>query len=208
MAFKRYICWAALVLAIEIAALVMVMLLNPPKTRADITVEVPGPGTCPYPGVSDQGMVGTLVATWWWSCDFPVEENGSILHSYYYGAATQGNAQVGFSMMFSVSAGVAGPVGAMKGGTHYVCPDGPNKGKRTAWPNPPGAWKYALTPRVCVPLKDQPIADDPWPNVPPPTPPDAMPVPPPETLTPAVTNPDNPNPGATVNPNPSVSQPN
>jgi hypothetical protein len=184
--------WLAALLWLIAAACILAA-----PARADINVEVPAPGTCPYPGVSDQGMAAALVATFWWSCDFPVEENGSIWHCYYYGAAGQGN--LGFSMMVQV--GMSGPVGGMKGGCHYVCPDGPHKGQRSAWPNPPGAWKYPLKPNVCVPLAVQPIDAAPAPDVPPATPPDPFPVPPPEAgLTPAVTNPDNPNPDATVNP--------
>jgi hypothetical protein len=164
--------------------------------QADINVDVPPPGACPYPGVSDQGMVGTLVTTFWWSCDFPVEENGSTWHCYYYGAAGQGS--LGISMMLQAS--MSGPVGGMKGGCHYDCPGG----LRTKTPNPPSEWKYALRPKPCVPL-DPPILDLPPPE---PAPPDAQApnftVDPPEPsgITPAVTNPDQGNPDATVNPNP------
>jgi hypothetical protein len=182
----------------RLIALLIAVMLNCAVAHADINVDVPGPGACPYPGVSDQGMVGVMVATFWWSCDFPIEENGSNWHCYYYGAAGQGN--VGFSMM--LQAGMAGPVGGMKGGCHYVCPSGPDKGKRTAIPNPPSAWKYALVPKPCVPLKDQPPSEEMMMNSPPPEePPDfAVGPPPPSGATPAVTNPDQGNPAATVNP--------
>jgi hypothetical protein len=171
----------------------IVLFLGTPVAQADINVEVPAPGVCPYPGVSDQGMVSALVATFWWSCDFPVEENGSTWHCYYYGAAGQGS--LGFSMM--VQASLSGPVGGMKGGCHYDCPGG----LRSRTPNPPGSWKYALKPHPCVPV-DPPMLDVPPPEPPPPESPPNFTVdpPPPSGITPAVTNPDQGNPDATVNP--------
>jgi hypothetical protein len=205
--FKRYILRSALVLAIEIAALVLVMVLNPPRAHADIGNGVTQP--CDYPGVGGSGLAGALVPAYWYWCDFPIEENGSNWHCQYLGA--EGTGQIGFQ--FYVTASISGPVGGIIGSCYWRCPDNTPMGQLAAQPNPPGAWKYALRPAKCKPIGQSPLTPTPQlvpdvaspvPEGPPPeavAPPNfEVGPPPPSGITPAVTNPDLGNPDATQNP--------
>jgi hypothetical protein len=163
MTFRRYITLAA----IEIAALILVIIFTTPKARADLGNAGPGgsvaPGLCEYPAVCGSGMDGALVGIFYFWEDWPVESNGSHRHCQWGGAATTGN--LGFSMMVQV--GATGPVGALNGMCQYVCPSG----EQAHFPNPPGAWRDAIIPTRC-----QPIGPNPWA---PPPPPEDVPIAPP-----------------------------
>jgi hypothetical protein len=152
--------------------------LSVPVAQADIGGNVPGPGLCDYPGVGGSGM--EMGAYHYW-CDFPVEENGSRWHCEYGGGAVQGVAGVN---IFMFSASVLAPLGALEGSCSFRCPDG----SLSAAPNPPGAWKNALTSKKCLPLEVAPISE-----------PDTG-LPPSAGLFPGVTNPATPNPVTTENP--------
>ena len=123
--------------------------LSVPVAQADIGGNVPGPGLCDYPGVGGSGM--EMGAYHYW-CDFPVEENGSRWHCEYGGGAVQG---VGGINIFMFNASVITPLGALEGSCSFRCPDG----SLSAAPNPPGAWKNALTPKKCVPLEVAPTSE-------------------------------------------------
>lgn len=141
MTFRCYITLATIALAI-----------NSPGAQADVGNFGPGgsttPGLCSYPAVCDVGSAGGVVGAYWYSEDWPVELNGSHRHCYYHGVMTQGN--VGFSMMLEI--GGTGPVGALVGGCHYVCPDG----ELASWPNPVGGYKDAIIPTRCKPVGPNP----------------------------------------------------
>lgn len=149
-----------------------------PAAQADIGGNVPAPGLCDYPGVGGSGM--EMGAYHYW-CDFPTEENGSHWHCEYGGGAVQG---VGGINIFMFSASVLTPLGVLEGSCSFRCPDS----SLSAPPNPPGAWKNALTPKKCVPVEVAPAAEPntglpPWPG-----------------QLPGVTNPATPNPVTTENP--------
>jgi hypothetical protein len=141
-----------------------------PMVHADLGNAGPGPspGLCAYPAVCDGGEagVGAGAVYWYWE-DFPTELNGSHRHCAWGGAAAEGNIQVGFSMIIQIGAGVEAPLGALKGGCFYVCPDM----QEAMMPNPPGGWKDAIRPTKC-----QPIGRNPF--LPPPPPVDAPIAPP------------------------------
>lgn len=91
---------------------------------------------------------------------------------------------VGGINIFMFNASVITPLGAVDGSCSFRCPDG----SLSAAPNPPGAWKNALTPKKCVPLEVAPTSEPntglpPWPG-----------------QLPAVTNPGTPNPVTTETP--------
>jgi hypothetical protein len=135
-----------------------------PVAQADIGGNVPGPGVCDYPGMGGAGM--DMGAYHYW-CDFPTEENGSHWHCEYGGGAARQTT-----------------LGVLEGSCSFRCPDG----SLSAAPNPPGAWKNAITPNECVPLGAAPASEPntglpPWPG-----------------QLPGVTNPATPNPVTTENP--------
>jgi hypothetical protein len=138
--------------------------LTIPVAQADIGGNVPGPGVCDYPGMGGSGM--DMGAYHYW-CDFPTEENGSHWHCEYGGGA-----------------GRQTPLGVLEGSCSFRCPDG----SLSAAPNPPGAWKNAITPNECVPLGGAPASE---PNTG---------LPPSPGQLPGVTNPATANPVTTENP--------
>jgi hypothetical protein len=146
-------------------------LMNCAAAHADLGNSGPGagaPGLCAYPAVCDGGVIGVGAgAVWWYWEDFPVELNGSHRHCQWGGAGTLANAEVGFSMMLQIQAGVTAPLGAVKGGCEYVCPSM----EKASMPNPPGGWRDAIIPTRC-----QPIGPNPWA---PPPPPEDVPIAPP-----------------------------
>ena len=152
--------------------------LSVPVAQADVGGQVPGPGLCDYPGIGSSGM---NMSTYFYFCDFPTEENGSHWHCEYGGLAGFGTAGVNVMML---QANLGGNLGALDGSCTWRCPDM----SLAAAPNPPGNWRNYLAPRKCQSI-----------GAPPPPPPGA-PGPPSPVQSPAVTNPDNPNPEATVNP--------
>jgi hypothetical protein len=213
-------------LVVKLAVMPIVAIwLNISAAHADLGNAGPGPapGLCAYPAVCDGGVAGFGAAAvyWYWE-DFPVELNGAHRHCQWGGGATEANAQAGFSMMVQVSVGVQAPLGALKGGCGYVCPDM----KKADMPNPPGGWKDAIRPTKCQPVgglnpwdptpaapEDVPIAppigeqgavpsipfgqQQPQPGSPVPSPPAGAPEPPIAQQLPSVTNPVCPNPVAT-----------
>jgi hypothetical protein len=168
-----------LLLATSVALVAAAWLgLSVPVAQADIGGNVPGPGLCDYPGKGGSGMEMGVYHFW---CDFPIEENGSRWHCEYGGAAVQGVEGVNVAML---TPSILFPVGVLTSSCSFRCPDG----SLSAEPNPPGAWKNALTPKPCVPLEVAPVSAPntslpPWPG-----------------LLPAVTNPGTPNPVTTENP--------
>jgi hypothetical protein len=158
-----------------------------PETHADIGGEVPGPGLCDYPGVGGSGMVMNV---YYYSCDFPMEGNGSHWHCMYGGASVVGTAGVSILMF---NANIAGNIGSLNGTCSWRCPDM----TLAEAPNPPGAWKNHLNAVKCKtvgPNPDLPPADDSQ------QPPPPVPIGDQQHPQPAVTNPGNPNPLATQNP--------
>lgn len=127
-------------------------ILNCAVAHADVGNFGPGgsstPGLCSYPAVCDAGSAGGVIGAYWYTEDWPVELNGSHRHCYYHGVMTQGN--VGFSMILEL--GGTGPVGALIGGCHFVCPDG----QLASWPNPVGGYKDAIIPTRCKPVGPNP----------------------------------------------------
>jgi hypothetical protein len=111
------------------------------------------PGLCEYPAVCGSGVDGAIGAGFYYWEDFPTESNGAHRHCQWGGGAFEGNVNVGFSMMFTASAGAEGPVGALNGACYYVCPDM----QKAAMPNPPGAWRDAIIPTKCQPIDRNPF---------------------------------------------------
>ena len=159
-----------LLIALAIA-ITLAVLLNCPKAGADSGNFGPGPmpGLCTYPSVCTVGGAGAIVATYWLWEDWPVESNGSHRRCHYLVISTNGNVQVGFSMMITASVGAEGLVGGGEGGCHYVCPDG--RAAKDEFPNPPGAWRDAIRPTKCQAGGPDPFA--------PPPPPQDVPIAPP-----------------------------
>lgn len=177
----------------------LVSLSGVAPANADIGGSVPSPGECPYPAT---GAFGAAGGEYDYACQFPVEINGSRHTTLFGGGMWQVSATVGISfMMFNASLGVLIPAGVLRGITYFACPDL----SMAADPNPPGAWKNEIHPPPCKPLAPRPVlirpGDEPQPppGVPPPPPPPPGPM---SATQPAVTNPENPNPDATVNPPP------
>jgi hypothetical protein len=152
--------------------------LSVPVAKADIGGNVPGPGLCDYPGVGGSGME---MGTYHYWCDFPTEINGSHWHCEYGGGAVQG---VGGVNVLLFSASVITPVGVLEGSCSFRCPDG----SLSAAPNPPGAWKDAITAKKCVSVEVAPAAQP------------SAGLPPAPGELPGVTNPATPNPETTENP--------
>lgn len=178
-----------------------------PVCHADVGGSVPGPGLCEYPGV---GGSGQIMDGYYYTCDFPTEENGSHWHCEWGGGVLTANGSVGATvgvnagvnvMMFNGginggllgTAGLQGYVGGVVGSCSWRCPDL----TLAAQPNPPGAWKDRLTPAKCKSVGPAPAAAAP---PAPPALPFAPPPPPESGATPAVTNPQPGNPEATENP--------
>jgi hypothetical protein len=144
------------------------------------------PGPCDYPG---QGRQIYAAGGFFWYCDFPVEENGSHWHAEGKGFNAGGPTGSGVYGFDFAGFGLTIPGGVIGGGDGfqgYVWPDI----TPAPWPNPPGAWKDRLIPKLPPPEH----------RGPPLPPPDPATGPTPPDYTGAVTNPDNPNPDATQNP--------
>lgn len=175
-----------------LALITLFLFLVTPLARADIGGSVPAPGGCDYPGI---GGGGAAFGEYDYSCAFPTEINGSHWQQLMGGGMWQANLGISI-MMFNAS--VITPVGVLRSITYWACPDL----SVAEPPNPPGAWKNAITPTPCKTVAPMPqlIRDPAQP------PPGAI-APPPAPVNangdqpqPAVTNPDNPNPEATQNP--------
>jgi hypothetical protein len=185
-----------------LSILAAVWLCTPaPDAGANVGGSIYAPDLCEYPGIGSSGAIGPEVD---YFCDFPTEVNGSHWHCMMGGAMLQASIQAGVSvMMFSFGGSLSSPVGAIRGSCTWRCPDM----TMAAQPNPPGAWKDYITPARCKTVGANP---DTPPETPPETTPPAsgvpmllpappLPPPPPNPFAP-VTNPDTPNPDATVNP--------
>lgn len=176
--------------------------------HADVDGSVPSPGSCPYPST---GIFGAAGGEYDYACRFPVEINGSRHTTLFGGGMWQVTATVGVSF-FIFNAGLSAqiPAGVLRGISYFACPDL----SMAADPNPPGAWKNEIHPGPCKTLAPKPILIRPGDGASappglsaPPLPPEPIAAPPdPEPapswkpgLSPAVTNPDNPNPDATTN---------
>lgn len=144
------------------------------------------PGPCDYPGVGHQVYAAGGA---FWYCDFPVEENCTHWHAEGKDWNAGGPTGSGGYQFDFAGFGIGIPGGIIGGGDGwqgYLYPDntpGP-------WPNPPGLWKERLIPR-CPKEHSGPPAPSSQPD-------DVAPRAPP--LLAPVTNPDTPNPDATVNP--------
>lgn len=181
--------------------------------RADVDGSAPSPGSCPYPAV---GTFGAAFGEYDYACQFPVEINGSRHTTLYGGGMWQVTASAGVSfLIFTAGISAQIPSGVLRGITYWACPDF----SMSAAPNPPGAWKNEIAPAPCKTIapKPQVLPDGglpppppgipppplpPEPIAPPPPGPEAPPAPPPAPgwqpgLSPAITNPDQPNPEAT-----------
>lgn len=151
--------------------------LSAPTAQADLGGNVPGPGLCDYPGVGvghGDGGLPLLVR-------LPSRRERQSLALR---VRRRRRAGVGGVNVLLFSASVITPVGVLEGSCSFRCPDG----SLSAAPNPPGAWKNALTAKKCVPLEVAPVAEPnaalpPWPG-----------------QLPGVTNPVTPNPVTTENP--------
>jgi hypothetical protein len=172
--------------------------------RADVGGEVPAPGLCDYPfiGHSEMAGGGPFANVFVYVCDGPTEINGSHWHAELNGEAVQAAASAGISMAFFNAGGsMTGNLGGIGGSTSWRCPDM----TLAAPPNPPGAWKNEMTPAKCKTVAPNPDLPPPADQEPPaaegPPAPPAPPAPAPAPgwepgLSPAITNPDKPNPEA------------
>lgn len=197
-------------LLLILAAVIAVAVFAAAPARADVGGSVPSPGGCDYPSV---GTFGAAFGEYDYACQFPVEENGSRHTTLYGGGMWQVTASFGVSfMIFNAGISATVPVGVLRGISYYACPDFSFADQ----PNPPGAWKNYLKPKPCKSIGPKPelLRDMPAPPPgappPPPLPDPIAPAPPPEPvipsnmpaapwqpgLSPAITNPDNPNPSA------------
>ena len=138
--------------------------------RADSAGNIPGPGTCDYPGIGHWGMIGEgLMAEYYWWCDEPTEVNGSHRHCEYEGAAAQFQ---GGLTAFIFQLGLQAPVGGVFGGCTYRCPN--NAQAKEEMPNPPSLWLQSgrgFNGTPCISVGD-PL---PLPAVPPGAPPPGAP---------------------------------
>lgn len=147
------------------------------------------PGPCDYPFVGHQTYAAGAA---WWYCDGPVEENGSHWHvegKVFNAGGPTGSGVYGLELMgfgFTVPGGVIGGGDGFQG---YVWPDN----NPAPWPNPVGAWKNHLVPKL-PPTEHRGAA------APPPEPPAADLEPAPTPILPDVTNPVTPNTDTTQNP--------
>ena len=177
--------------------------------RADVGGSVPSPGGCDFPSV---GTFGAAFGEYDYACQFPIEENGSRHTTLYGGGMWSVTAAFGVSfMVFNASISATIPTGVLRGITYWACPDF----SMADAPNPPGAWKNYLKPKPCKSIAPKPelLRDMPAPppGAPvPPAPPEPQIAPVPEPvippgattapwqpgLSPAITNPGNPNPDA------------
>lgn len=178
---------------------VMVAAMSVPVARANVDGSVPSPGACDYPGV---GSFGAAFGEYDYACAFPTEINGSHWQTLFGGGMWQVTAGVQANiMMVSFNVGVIAPVGVLRGITYWACPDLSVADQ----PNGIGAWKNPMTPSKCKTIAPMPVlirdGDQPQP------PPGAPQLPPPHDAVqgvngpgPAVTDPGQGNPDATVNP--------
>jgi hypothetical protein len=168
------------------------------SARADVDGSVPSPGSCAYPAV---GTFGAAFGEYDFACQFPVEENGSRHTTLFGGGMWSVSMQAGVSFMFvNASVTATSPVGVLRGITYWACPDLSMAGP----PNPPGAWKSALSPRVCKSIAPRPelLRDGmppppPGAPAPPPLPSDIAPPPDVPPAPPGPLLPNQTNPGAT-----------
>lgn len=178
-------------IVIAVTAAVLIVCSSNADARADVGGEVPSPGLCDYPGIGTSAMVGAgpFGTVYTYSCDFPTEINGSHWHAELGGAAVQAALSAGVTLSFlNVSGSVSGNLGLIFGSTSWRCPDM----TLAEAPNPAGAWKNRISPSKCKTVGANPDI--------PPAPADQTVPATPDHASPAVTNPDNPNPDATVNP--------
>lgn len=184
---KRILAAAASVLT-----LLLCLFADEPRADADVGGEVPSPGLCDYPGVGTSAMIGAgpFGNVYTYYCDFPTEINGSHWHAELGGAAVQAALSAGVTLSFlNISGSISGNLGIILGSTSWRCPDM----TLAEAPNPPGAWKSHITASKCKTIGANP-------DIPPaPAAADQIAPPAPDHASPAVTNPDNPNPDATVN---------
>jgi hypothetical protein len=185
------------------------LILGTGTAKAGIDGSVPSPGGCDYPAT---GVFGAAFGEYDFACQFPVEENGSRHTTLFGGGMWQVSVTGGVSiLMFNVSVSATAPAGVLRGITYWACPDF----SMSADPNPPGSWKNYLKPKPCKtiaprpqlihdgdatpplgasqpPPIPQPVTAPPEPVIPP-----GQPVAPWQPgLSPAITNPGNPNPQA------------
>lgn len=182
--------------AAAVLAAVALCVAAPAVARADVDGAVPSPGNCPYPGV---GPFGAAFGEYDFYCAFPTEINGSHWQVLFGGGMWQVTAGVQANiMMVSFNVGVIAPAGVLRGITYFACPDL----SMADAPNPPGAWKNEIHPGKCKTIAPRPVlirdGDEPQPPAGAPRPPvDAA-----QGVTgpgPAVTDPVQGNPDATVN---------
>lgn len=175
------------------AILTVMWLCSSAPAHAGPDGSMPSPGLCDYPGVGGAGLVG--VGTYYYWCDFPTEVNGSHWHAEIGGVGVQAAVTAGFTISFLTLSGTLGAeVGGIVGSTSWRCPDN----SLSEAPNPPGAWKNYLVPSKCKTIgAAPPPIGVPEPNTGPLAPVAILAPPSPAG---SVTNPDNPNPDATVNP--------
>jgi len=153
--------------------------------HGDVGGSVPGPGLCSYPGI---GMSGMIMGADYFFCDFPTEENGSHWHCEYGGWTLGGGNISGPNGGIGLITGL----GAVAGSCTWRWPDN----TLAPAPNPPGAWKNYLVPKLPPPEHRESAGmwSDPQPTY------ETPPVPGGPPAGPAVTNPAAPNPEQQENP--------
>jgi hypothetical protein len=173
---------------------------------ADVDGSVPSPGNCPYPSV---GTFGASMGEYDYACQFPIEINGSRHTTLFGGGMWQVTVSAGVSfLIFNAGVSATVPTGVLRGISYFACPDF----SFAAAPNPPGAWKNEIHPAPCKTIAPRPTLIQEQPSPPPgvpgaPAPPEPIASPPappaPEPapgwqpgLSPAITNPGQPNPEA------------
>jgi hypothetical protein len=140
---------------------------------------------CPYPGVGDFTEVRVAwISGRGFTCDFPIEINGSFRHCILIDGGVGGAFQLN-------GTGSTFGFGGTRWSCHWYCPStGPGDLQPAEQPNPPGRWNKRITPEPCKPVGSaQPLPAGPAPATSTPTPQapqDTNPTPPnPESLEPS-----------------------
>jgi hypothetical protein len=179
-------------LAVTLALFVTVTKLA--AAHANVDGSVPSTGSCDYPSV---GTFGAAFGEYDYGCQFPLEINGTRHTTLFGGGMWQVTAGVSFNIfVVGVNAGVIAPAGVLRGISYWACPD-LSMGEQ---PNPPGAWKNEIHPGKCKTLAPPPVLMREQPEPPPGAP--HLPRDAAQGVNgqgPAVTDPGQGNPDATVN---------
>ena len=137
--------WQMKALVVLVGALLALVMA--PASHAGPGGSIAMPGVCDYPGIGGSTYSAGAFSYY---CDFPVEENGAHWHSelggYNIGGPTGASSLGGEFMGFGVTI-PAGSFGGGTGGSGWRWPDN----TPAPAPNPPGAWKNYMVPKLAPP---------------------------------------------------------